>query len=97
VILVPTIFVVLVTMKYLVFGMFAATAGRPALMGATGVTLVAMTFAFLPTHVFRALLSLATRVTTAAAVMISAMVIVLRIAGDLGNQYNSKCKYERPD
>ena len=85
-ILVTTVFVILVTMKYLVFCMFAATTGRPALMGATGVTFVAMTFAFLPTHVFRALLPLATRVptraarvSTAARIMVGTMVIVLRM------------------
>ena len=73
-------------MKDLVFGMLATTTGRSTLMRSTRVSLVAMTLALLPTHVLRALHT--ARMAATAAVMIGALVIMLRIA----SCHSERCK-----
>ena len=67
--------VVLVAIKDLVFRVLAAAPRCPPLVGGrtAAVAFMAVTFAFLSAHVFWALL--ATRMTTAAAVMVGAMIV----------------------
>ena len=69
-----TALIVLMTMEDLVFGVLAAASRRPSLVGgrATAMTLMAVAFALLAAHVFRAFL--ATRVATAAAGMTRSMI-----------------------
>ena len=86
------VLVILMAMKDLVFGVLATAARWPAQMRSASVTFVAVALAFLATHVFRTFL--ATRVATAATVMIGSTMIImgLRKATHREHRAQSNCQ-----